>query len=475
MGIMNARTFLGKMAVFFTGLSVVLTIGLSGCSKDYDAQILYLNERIDSTQTNFNTLRNDVNAQLAQIQGSLSDIVTIDRVVNISDGTTSGIKIYMTDGKEYTLTNGAITYGCVWTVDQTTGKWRCDGVLTEFSATGTNPKPPYVNPVNNTWYIPQWDASQNTYVNQSTGIKATDDDDDELIVYVTGTPGYYYLHVKDTNNNWVETPLFSSSSGGSVTTGGNFIEILGYINATPPGDLSLSSISTANMLLTYGWLQAFPEGLTGWNYQKQVQVNQILSTLRTQNTFLIINTNLASTALTGLKLRNSYGTSVPIKFGTPQPFSGLLTRSGGPSAGTIYFLSMDDDVQTNNNQFYANALYYLETSSGVKSNYTTWAIATAYKSANQAVESHVAALGGQSPDGSGVFTVAKNTDITVVFDTHSAEVYDYYITGKNNVTIDIAHGTFRAITDISPADTVIVHALHIDGVLHHDTLRIQTQ
>jgi hypothetical protein len=490
--IMNAKKHLKKMAICCITLAFAVMIGFSGCGEDYSPQIRNLNDRMDSTNKAVSDLYTALNTKIIQIQSELNSMVKITEVVPITTPP-SGFTLKLSNGSEYTIRNGSNgtdgTPGSVWEIDIATGKWKLDGSLTEYNAigidgnNGLNAPPPYINNTDTTWYVTQWNAQTNKYDSVPSGIKANGRE--TYVVYVTGSPGSYTLHVKNQgNSDYIEIPLFSSSSSGTSSS----LEVLGYVQGnviSSTANLSLKSIIDTTALIMDCWrITTLPTGYSPWNHEKYVQPNQILTTLKARQTALVVSSNMGTAILRELTLYDSKNVSIPLKFGEPVPLRGYLTRAAGPTVDSIYYIPIDSISGSNYTniaefeaRFTSGTLFYLATTTGIKSNFSKWTInAIAHTTTLPTSQySYVDKLDG-TDDASGIYTIATNKDIPVTFDANSTYIYDYYITypGTHGVTIGSNEKTFSTSVTIAPQDTVIVHKLYVDGVVERDTVKFKT-
>ena len=469
------KKYLEKTVISCIIVAFAIMIGFSGCGKDYDPQLSYMNGRIDSTRTELENLRNELNTRVAQLQTLINNKVFIESVTPITTGA-GGFKIVLSNGSQMDISNGSNgTPGSVWDISND-GYWTCDGVKTQYRAVGVNAQAPFISQSDTTWQVPQWNETANRYDTIATNVKATGGGSG-MIAYVTGNAGNYTLHIRNDNNSLLHIPLSASTSGA-------VFELLGYVQGAainPTSGLSLKSIIDTMALNLYFW--HIPSTFTEWNYQKRVRANQAVSAIGKMNTALVISTNIDPAQL-NLKFRNYSGTAIPLVFGTPIAFNGILTRAHEPYAGSIYFIPVADIDTTVYpivtgfvQQFLTEAVYYLvDETSGLKSNYTAWSINPLLQS-NPPQPSNIDKLGTVSAV-SGEYTVPKNTDIGVTFDGNGTYVYDYYISyngSRAGITTNHTAGTFKTTVDITPVDTLVIHKLYTNGTLQHDTVKIKTQ
>jgi hypothetical protein len=213
-----------------------------------------------------------------------------------------------------------------------------------------------------------------------------------------------------------------------------------------------------------------------------VEVNHILTTLSARHIALVVSTDLGASSLNNLTLHDSKGQALPITFKAPIALSGFLTRSAGPSVGTIYFVPIDSisgtytNIATFEAQLVSGTLLYLTNGSGVKSNFSQWTIRAIAHTSVLSTYSHVDKLNG-ADDVSGVYTIPVNTYVGVTFDADSIYIYDYYISypgSRTGISIGSSEKTFLTSAAVAPQDTVIVHKLYVDGIVQRDTIAFKT-
>ncbi|MDR1780230.1 MAG: hypothetical protein LBR50_05795 [Tannerella sp.] len=364
---MNKKLSFEKALALGIIIVSAFAVFLPGCKDDYDPQFEYINHRIDSVNQQFTALRNELNSRIAQIQSSLSGNYSIKEVQTITTGT-GGIRLIMTnpDGQDiqYVIRNGADgATGSVWDIDDYTGNWICDGELTDYRAVGVNgvnAKAPYIRASDSLWVIPQWNATTQTYVDSVTTIKAAGSSGTTMITYATGdTYGNYTLHVVGNDlATWYDIPLYS----------GKTLQLLGHIRRYQLlTNLSLSEISTDTL--------KFTASLSG---------STVVTSLQSDSVALVISTDASSAALTNLRLKNSKGAVLPLKFGTPVAMSssGVVTKSLELNGGnTIYYLPLLNETLDSYStvadfklNFVSGAVYYLANDLNLTSNYSSWTI-----------------------------------------------------------------------------------------------------
>lgn len=477
---------LEKMVICCVIAVCAATIGLSGCGEDYGPQINYLNDELDKTNEDLEAtkaevarLSNLLAQRVVELQTLINSKITVTNVETITTGV-GGFRLTLSNGQIMEIQNGTNgTPGSVWSIDNSTGFWMIDGVLTSYRAVGVNAQAPYINPADTIWYIPQWNNNTNRYDTIPTTIKATGSE--TFISYVTGSAGNYTLHIRNEDKSWASIPLYTTST----PVAGATIELIGYVQGSainPVGNLSLASVIDTAMMDLRFW--HIPAAFAPWDYQKRVRAGQVFSDLTWNNVHLVVSTNATPASLNLLKFKRSDNVILPLKLGTPVQMNGVLTRSATPYGGSIYYIPIEVDTITYPGAIAGfqtpfgidlAAVYYLTDEAGsLRSNYTGWTINTIPQTA--ITQSSVVALGGAAAI-SGVYTVSMNTDIGITFDGNARYVYDYYVSypGANaGVTVNPLNGTFKTTATIAPQDTVVVHKLYVNGDLVNDTLTIKT-
>ena len=125
---MNKKRNFAKMALLGALLCGLASPTFVGC-KDYDDDIKELQEQIDANKQ-----------QLAEIDA----LIKSGSVITSVDNVTGGVKVTMSNGQSFTITNGtngtdgtdgvAGKDGVTWEIDSETGKWRRNGELTDYQA-----------------------------------------------------------------------------------------------------------------------------------------------------------------------------------------------------------------------------------------------------------------------------------------------------------------------------------------------------
>ncbi|MDR2120533.1 MAG: DUF4988 domain-containing protein [Tannerella sp.] len=486
---MRAKENLGKTVICSVILACAVTIGFSGCSEDYTPAIERLNNRVDSTNNRVdatNKTLTELYTTVGQLKSKINDMVSIDRVESITDG----YKIVLTNEEEYEITNGVDgTPGSVWAIDQS-GFWTLNGVNMGYKAIGQNgqngrdgadAQPPGIDLTDTTWYVKTWDPVNNKYDSTNTHVKATGTE--TYITYVTENSGNYTLHVKikDTSS-WADIPLFNNSG----TSSSAVLELLGYVQGgviNPAVDLSLNAVIDTNTLVINYW--HMPSTFSTWDHEKYVRAGQILTVPDFKQNALVVSASMGLSVQDSVKLKNSKGGDIPIAFGTPVVFTGYLTRSAGPSANTIYYIPIDSIRGTYTSgtdftgKFTSDALYYLSTKNGAKSNFGKWTIKPVTTAVTQRLA--VAKVDGNEKDANGTYTITPNitADKGVTLGADSADIYDYYLSYPglpSAVPVGTNGKTFKVPAAVSPPDTVLyVHKLYVDGIVQTDTIKFKTQ
>jgi len=169
---------------------------------------------------------------------------------------------------------------------------------------------------------------------------------------------------------------------------------------------------------------------------------------------------------------------LPLKFGVPIPFNGVLTRSYSSSDNIFYVpIYISDSTYTSSNQyssqFTPNALYYLiDENSGLKSdNLTDWTIKTEDKSSIVNLSEPILLINGSTPPMPPVtLPLLQNNPNTITFLTWSENLYDYYIECSQNFSVNYTTGTFSAIA--ATQETIVVHKLLVNGIIYTDSIKV---
>ena len=158
-------------AVLMGAMVVGATTSLQSC-KDYDDDIQNLQQQIDANSKAIKAIED-----LIQGGGVIKDVTS----------TAEGVTITMSNGKEFKISNGTNgADGTSWTIDEATGKWKKDGVLTDYKAIGKDGATPEIG-TNGNWFINGSD----------TGVKASGKD--AVAPTVEIKDGYWYINGKNTN------------------------------------------------------------------------------------------------------------------------------------------------------------------------------------------------------------------------------------------------------------------------------------
>ncbi len=245
-----------------------------------------------------------------------------------------------------------------------------------------------------------------------------------------------------------------------------------------------------------------------WSAQKDVATKQVLNT-QTDSALLIqvFPTNQDISTLT-FELRDSEGNKLPIKFDTPEPFDGLLTKAVSSSGLWVLPVAYTDGEPYPNAKAFTDKLpggvvySVVETSSGFFSNYTDNSILAGPQIAAPGAENGVNQLipngdedaavntttnGGVAVAGTqGEYVIQINTDYSVNFidqTTANKTVVDYYFEAIDDFEAkgfdfsrDLKKGTFKVSADpdnFTPATmTVGVYKLNITGAIYYEEIKV---
>lgn len=173
-------------ALLMGAMVVGATTSLQSC-KDYDDDIQNLQQQIDANSKAIKAIED-----LIQGGGVIKDVTS----------TAEGVTITMSNGKEFKISNGTKgADGTSWTIDEATGKWKKDGVLTDYKAIGKDGATPEIG-ANGNWFINGKDTS----------VKASGKDAVAPTVEIKG--GYWYINGKNTN-------VKATGENGTGTAGAN--------------------------------------------------------------------------------------------------------------------------------------------------------------------------------------------------------------------------------------------------------------
>jgi hypothetical protein len=316
----------------------------------------------------------------------------------------------------------------------------------------------------------------------------------DLVAYVTDDPnnaGQWLLNVKrgQLGDTYEAIPLPKSAAALPEAAEGN-ITLIGHIASPNASTLSLSAIDTSALVVKY-W---YPDSiynvtqsvkLETWQGQKQVRPKQLLSTLSRELSLVLTSDVSLSGAF---KLKNSRGEALPLVM-TSVPYTGLLTKAGNVSGGSVYLASLstvDSTYATTaevtsgfTNKFAANAVYYLENGAGIKSNYSPFTIRTEDHSSDAVTVANVARLvaanGNIIPVSGGAANVAINTAYTIGFDSNATYLCDYNIDDNNHADVEVYlnFGSFMAMQS-GISCQLVVRKLLVDGKIHEETITVTT-
>jgi hypothetical protein len=317
---------------------------------------------------------------------------------------------------------------------------------------------------------------------------------DSLGAYVVDPGGdYYELHAKIGNNGttWINPPVKLYKNLPSAATSG-IIDLLGYATVNEPREaLSLGAVRTdVNLTLNYWHITSMQNETGGsidsWVGQRTTRVGNILNSFAGENVALVISTNL-NVANMALTLRNSKDEVLPIGFGTPYRFEGVLTKASGYPIYFVPLIASSDQpygtvdytgkFSTNN-----TTLFYLADAGGVRSNYSAFSIdLAAFVPAPPVTAPEVKTLNGLSASG-GVYTIQVGKEYKINFDAAEAKfVYDYKIDGVTptlaaeptlpGFVFDPVRGTFK-MTVANASFQIKVYKLVTDGHVYMETLNL---
>ncbi len=507
---MRTKFSFGKSLIICVISFFAISAAFTGCGTNYDDDIDDLNARLDSLNAAFNqkitNLENSVSTLTSKV-GSLESQVKITSVENINDnnGNKIGIRVNMSDGSRHEIVNGTNgapgADGSIWEIANDTenpnnpknGYWIVDGDTTNHKATGTDgktPPSPYIG-TDSCWWIPTWNDDTQTFEGKNSNIKAVGVD--SLGAYITepANENYYLLHVKldSGGTSWIDPPVKLYKSGAGVSSG--IIDIIGYTTyLNPMENLSLSSISTglADLKVNYWHVTSLTDAkgdaMESWSGTADVVKNNVLISLKGESQVLVVSTNLDASNLK-FKIKDSKGNELPIGLGKPIPFNNILTKASGYPLYLIPFTATSAtyrDLNAVNSDFrdkFSNSdeiIYYLEDESGVKSNYTSFAIMRG-TSPTPIAPVAVKTI-NENNASSSVFTVYAGEDNKINFDLLESQfVYDYSIVPKDGTTItgfsfDKDKGTFsisRATNDCE----IDIYKLHVTGDVYLETIKLK--
>jgi hypothetical protein len=485
------RSIVGCLIAFFVA-SVIFT----GCGKDYDYDI----DRLTKKNKEQDSILNDLQTQIAAIQANIANAKWITGV----NGTSTGYVISFNTGESVTVNHGlAGTNGTVWEIGPgyTAGTradsvWYRNGVETNFIAipprgrdgvdgapgSATQVKAPDI--VDGYWATYEWNPSTNVF---DRTIHTDYPLAGNLMAYVADNLDQWFLYVKrsPTASDFERIVLPKNAAGVEGNTGS--ITLLGHVASPNASSLSLSAIDTSAIVAKYWYLDSIYDvtqsaRVEGWEGQKRVRPKQLLTTLPKELSLVLTSDITLSNAC---KFKNSRGDVLPMEIGAPVSYTGLLTKaevSGGP----VYLASLstvDSTYATSaelttkfTDKFVANAIYYLETETGIKSNYSPFSIRVENHSTDVATMADVTDFETEgdpsAPVSGGAVTVSINKAYSVSF-ANDFYLYDYsiednYHTGDIEVYPDF--GTFIAMRE--GIFSLIIRKLHVDGKIYTETIAV---
>jgi hypothetical protein len=497
------RSIVGCLIAF-----CVVSVIFTGCGKDYDSDIARLT-RINKEQ---DSILNSLQAQITAIQNNIANARWITAVTP----TATGYEIHFNSGSPnpVTINHGtAGTAGTVWQIGPGyTAGTHVDSVWHIITSTGGIVETEYIaipprgrdgvdgapgtpipvkapDIVGGYWATYEWNAATNDFTQTiHTEYPLVSD----LMAYVVDNPNnlnQWILRVKKgaTGNDYQDIILPKNEAGMEGNTGS--ITLIGHVSSPNPVSLPLSAIDTSTIVVKYWYLDSIYDvaqsvRVEAWSGQKDVRPKQLLTTLPKELSLVLTSDiSLSNTS----KFKNSRGEVLPLAIGAPVPYTGLLTKaeiSGGP----VYLapLSIVDSTYATNtdltnkftNKFVANAIYYLETETGIKSNYSPFSISVENHSADVAATANVTQF--EDVEGGGIAAV-NNKAAGVIFNrpyavgfANSFDLYDYSMEDNSplpgNIVIYPAFGTFRAMQ--AGIYSLIVRKLHVDGKIYADTITV---
>ncbi|MDR0844003.1 MAG: hypothetical protein LBN71_02190 [Tannerella sp.] len=478
----------------------VLSALFTGCGKSYDDDIYSLIRRtnvLDSASKAHDILLQGVRSEVATINSKLNNLKSISSV----EPTSTGYVIRFSDNTTITITNG--TAGTMWVIGpgyhtgtREDSLWYMNGQKVEPEAVaipraglpGKSAPSPDISP-SGYWVVYDLDAAGNYNERETTYPVVSN-----LLAYVTDNP--------DNLNQWIlwvrkgvtgtafEQVILPKNPAGGVASGS--IGLIGFqYNANPTNSISLSGMEPStlgDLDVKYWHIDSIYDVTNSAKLTEWIGVGP--DTIKPKQ-LLIAKAALviSGDANPGLALKNSNGELLPLKTGTPVKYTGLLTKASEVAGGAIYYVPLSVTNQTyenttgiNNNfrsKFRADAVYYLENSTGVKSNYSSFSItATNITSPTAITPASVATLrsaGGSTVSVTGSACTIKVSELyTVGFDaTNGGNVYNYRIDDGGSTDIDVFDelGAFR-ILDTGASFSLTIQMLHIDGKIHEETLDI---
>ncbi|WP_455664292.1 PL29 family lyase N-terminal domain-containing protein [Phocaeicola sp.] len=470
-------------AILFGALMVTSTGTFVSC-KDYDDDI----DRID------NSLK-DLKSQIDALQTK----VDAGKYVTNVETTTSGITIHLSDGSSYPITNGK------------------DGDKGEAGAAGDKVE------INDDGFFiingkaTDWKAVAKDATGEVIKIKTPTISEDGCWVFYDEKGEAHPTTIKvapvtavqnAADQSWTLTVWDANGKSQTIKlpTAASLLtelDLAGWANFSDvTKDFSLGgSLKNDELSVEYAWVEKIIKTYdsnkeTPWSAQKEVTKHQVLTTLAPNSTKLVARIAPAELDPSTLKftLQDSKGNVLPIALGTPQKFTGALTRGASSSYA---FIPMDvtadtyDAAKKYTDLFPTNRVYSLVEASNYRSTYSKFTIKT---SKATVTEQKVVKLNPDNGtedyyygDGTPAFQYFKvdlNKPTALVFGTEAKYVYDYYVEPEDptvaelfGYSADKKNGTFtlaKSADQITKAPlTLNVYALHIDGKIYKSQIQVK--
>ena len=464
-------------AILFGALMVTSTGTFVSC-KDYDDDI----DRID------NSLK-DLKSQLDALQTK----VDAGKYVTNVETTTSGITIHLSDGSSYPITNGK------------------DGDKGEAGAAGDKVE------INDDGFFiingkaTDWKAVAKDATGEVIKIKTPTISEDGCWVFYDEKGEAHPTTIKvapvtavqnAADQSWTLTVWDANGKSQTIKlpTAASLLtelDLAGWANFSDvTKDFSLTNnLEDGDLTVEYAWVEKiinYDNKETTWSAQKEVTKHQVLTTLAPNSTKLVARIAPAELDPSTLKftLQDSKGNVLPIALGTPQKFTGALTRGASSSYA---FIPMDvtadtyDAAKKYTDLFPANRVYSLVEASNYRSTYSEFTIKT---SKATVTEQNVLKVDGKEiVTGETYFEVDLGKANKLTFGKSSAPsnpewVYDYYVEPVDETVAELfgysadkKNGTFtlaKSADKITKAPLELyVYALHIDGKIYRSKINVK--
>ncbi|MDR2468986.1 MAG: DUF4988 domain-containing protein, partial [Tannerella sp.] len=436
----------------------ICSLIMTGCGKDYGPDINSLRKktsthdsilqdmefRVKALESGINNVRNELNAKIDQIR-------TITSIQTIEEGV-GGYRIEFNIGNPIELRNGAD--GTTWSIGDPAGlhhnvydsMWYKNGQYTDYRAIprpGINGADGVPIPVRSPgissdgyWMTYEWNASTSLFDSTKTTYQASSN----LISYVTETSTDWVFHLRDGAAGMTFREVSLPKSGGAA--GGGFISLLGHFpHASPNSPLSAGTLDASpDLRIDFWYLDSLYNAAeqakltVPWVGRKTVQpAGQVLTTLARDTVAFVISSNLTFTASSAFKFWNSQGDTLPLSFGTPVPFTSILTKSAHISGAPLYLLPVNVSGQTFAGatafagRFTNNAIYYLGNEGGITSNYSSFSVTLADSSARIISPAALASVGSTAFTGiTDTIDISVNTPYPMGFNAVN-HLYDYRV------------------------------------------------